>query len=79
VYANWISESLAPGIFSCFPALYERLRPTGIQSILRYAESFDAHSSKPQFHCDLSEIERLWLKHPQGLSKVEFENYLSNN
>jgi hypothetical protein len=79
VSAKWFGESLAPRVFDSFPALYERLRPTGIQSIRRYAQSVDTRSTMPQIHRGLSEVERLWLQYPQGLSQVEFENYLANN
>ncbi len=74
-----IVEETLLDIFDNFPSIYKRLRPNGIYTIQRYSKLTDAVDTSSDILNDLSALEKLWLAYPQGLSKVEFENYLANS
>jgi hypothetical protein len=76
---QFIVRKILLDIFDNFPSIYKRLRPNGIYTTQQYSRLTDAVETSSDILNDLSALEKLWLAYPQGLSQVEFENYLANN
>jgi hypothetical protein len=76
---QFIVRKILLNIFGNFPSIYKRLRPNGIYTIQQYSKLNDAVETSSDVLTDLSALEKLWLAYPQGLSQMEFENYLANN
>lgn len=77
IHCKFLGQLSALWIFNFFPTIYERFRPNGIRSTSRYAKNVDSGLAVSQIYANLVALEQLWLKYPNGLSKLDLEDFLS--
>lgn len=65
-------------IFNFFPYIYEHFRANGIHSTRRYAKSDNGDLTASRIYDDLIALEQLWLRYPNGLSKMDLDNFLNH-
>lgn len=70
-----IKARLAHYLFDYFPQIYWALNKNGLMTFSQYADKYASDSSETKR--DLSDIENVWKRFPDGLSKFEFEYELS--
>jgi len=75
---GFLGRILAPWIFNLFPSVYERFRANGICSTRRYAKVNDGDRAESRVENDLISLEQLWLRYPNGLSKLDLDDFLNH-
>lgn len=79
IFYRFLGEMSAVWIFNYFPAIYERFRASGIRSTCRYTKINDGDQAESRIKNDLIALEQLWLRYPNGLSKLELVDFLNHS